>query len=68
MRVIRGATLVAVVALLAGVVPASGRDTAQAQAVVSCSVYSGSSEVGERGPYEIGKPEVVELEALEAPE
>ncbi|MDQ3951494.1 MAG: CocE/NonD family hydrolase [Actinomycetota bacterium] len=63
MRVVRGTVGIAVVALVAAVVPASGRDTAAAQAVMPCSVYAGSSEVGQRGPYEIGKAEAVELES-----
>ncbi|HEV2756485.1 MAG TPA: CocE/NonD family hydrolase [Actinomycetota bacterium] len=63
MRVVRGTVLITAIALVAAVVPMSGRETARAQAVMPCSVYSGSSEVSRRGPYEVGKAEVVELKS-----
>ena len=53
-------TLLAVV-LIAALVSA---DTARAQSLLPCSgAYGGSSKVSERGAYEIGKSEVVELKS-----
>ena len=54
-------TLVAVVVLVASVVHAG---SARAQSLLPCSGgYGGSSKVSQRGPYEIGKAEVVELKS-----
>jgi putative CocE/NonD family hydrolase len=50
-------------ALVVAVVPGPSRGTAFAQSLVSCGVGSGDSKVGERGPFKIGKPEVVELKS-----
>ena len=47
--------------LVAGLVSAG---TARAQSLLPCSgAYGGSSKVSQRGPYEIGKAEVVELKS-----
>ncbi|MGH2806637.1 MAG: CocE/NonD family hydrolase [Actinomycetota bacterium] len=47
--------------LIAGLLISGG--TAAAQSVISCGVGSGDSKVSEKGSFEIGKPEVVELKS-----
>ena len=57
----RVSVLTALFALVAGLLhagPAVGQVS-----VLPCSVYSGSSEVSEKGPFKIGKSEVVELKS-----
>ncbi|MGH2756498.1 MAG: CocE/NonD family hydrolase, partial [Actinomycetota bacterium] len=57
----RAPALVISFVVFAGVLSAGG--SATAQSVLSCGLGSGDSKVSERGPFKVGKPEVVELES-----